>query len=123
MPTPRPPASGQICSQISKEPTTWLRVVGDCVLRPKRTAASLLRSGLMAYLKSALVGIVTGVGTAVIWVFLRVFITIRSIAASESGGLGSVSGGMEDMLMPGIVGFALGFYLMLRRQRARTNKL
>ena len=77
----------------------------------------------MAYLKCALVGIVTGVGTAVIWVFLRVFITIWSIAASESGGIGLVSGGMADMLMPGIVGFALGFYLMWRRQRARTAKL
>jgi len=76
----------------------------------------------MAYLKCTLVGIVTGVGTAVIWVFLRVFITIWSIAASESGGIGSVSGPVADMLMPGIVGFALGFYLMLRRQRARTAK-
>jgi hypothetical protein len=79
----------------------------------------------MAFLKCALVGFVTGVGAAVIWGILRVFMAFRSVAASGSGGLGSVSVGVTDadMLIPSIVGFTLGFYLMRRRQRARTASL
>ena len=76
----------------------------------------------MAYVKCALAGIVSGVITAVVWIVVAVFVSFHSMAASGAGGLGAVSGGAAEMLWPGVVGFAVGFYGMLRRQRARTAK-
>jgi hypothetical protein len=86
----------------------------------------------MAYLKCVLVGIVTGLVATVIWAILRVVVVVLpAIAPSGSGGLTAVSGGVSgsavilgvpQILLAGSVGFALGFYLMRRRQRARTAK-
>ena len=85
----------------------------------------------MAYLKCALVGIATGVAAVVIWAILRLALAVLPIAASGSGGLASVSGGVAgaavvvgvpQILLASIVGFALGFYLMWRRQRARPSR-
>lgn len=91
----------------------------------------LLESGLMAYLKCAAVGIVTGVAAVLIWVILRVgLVVLPIIAPGGSGGLASVSGGVSgsavilgvpQILVAGVIGFALGFYLMRRRQRARER--
>jgi hypothetical protein len=75
----------------------------------------------MAYLKCLLVGIATGVGTAVAWVILRILTAFQGLAATGSGGFASVSGGVVDVYMPLIVGFALGFYLVWRRQQARLG--
>jgi len=80
----------------------------------------MLESGRMTYLKCALAGIVTGVMAGVLWVVLSAFAAFHSVASSGAGGLGAVSFGLAEMLIPGGVGFLLGFYLMLRRQRARS---
>jgi hypothetical protein len=77
----------------------------------------------MAYLKCVLAGGVSGVIAAVAWIAAQIlFILPGSTVASGSGGLGAVSGGLAEVVMPSVLGFALGFYLMLRRQRARTAR-
>ena len=70
----------------------------------------------MAYIKSALIGIATGVATTVAWVGLQLFMLHQQTASSSSGGLGAASG---NLLYPLLGGFALGFLLMLRRERRR----
>ncbi len=76
----------------------------------------------MAWLKCALVGIATAVVAAVAWVTLRILTAFSFVAASGSGGLGSVSGGVAELAYAGIVGFVLGFYLTWRRQQARVAR-
>ena len=70
----------------------------------------------MAYIKSVLVGIATGVATSVAWVSVQVFLLHQHVASSGSGGLGAASG---NPLWPLMGGFALGFLLMLRREKRR----
>jgi hypothetical protein len=77
----------------------------------------------MVYLKCALVGVVTGVGTAIAWASLRLFFAFRSLAAIGSGGLGAVAVRVSEaeIHLSVISGFVLGFYLMWRRQRVRVG--
>jgi len=71
----------------------------------------------MAYLKCALVGILTGTAAAVILPIAGVLLAFHSVASSGEGGLGSVSVGLPSLLLVWLVGFALGFFMMRRRQR------
>jgi hypothetical protein len=70
----------------------------------------------MTYLKCALVGLVAAfmavVGVIAVWLSLF-------LAPTGSGGLVAVSGGLEWILVVAGIGFALGFWLTLRRQRRR----
>jgi hypothetical protein len=78
-------------------------------------------SRAMAYLKCLLVGLVTGIGTAVLWGAARLLIPLLLIRFSHQGGLGSVSIAVPgDLLAPFLAGFALGGFLTRRRQRQRA---
>jgi hypothetical protein len=74
---------------------------------------------VVAYLRCALVGIGAGVAAVVTWGNLRFVMANPPIPI---GGTAAVVIGLQEILLAGIVGFALGFYLMWRRQRTRTAK-
>jgi hypothetical protein len=73
------------------------------------------------YLKCILVGIIAGFATAIACAAAWIFFAFQSIASSSEGGLGSVSVGGRELLLPWIAGFGIGFGLMLRRQRRRAS--
>lgn len=68
----------------------------------------------MTYLKSALVGIVT----ALIAVIIVVLAMLRLWMAEGSGGI-FIAFSEWQILLAALVGFAAGFWFMLRRSRAR----
>jgi len=70
----------------------------------------------VAYLKCTLVGILTGVAAAAVLQIVGVFLVFQGIAATGAGGLVSVSVGTPPIL-PFVMGFGLGFFVMWRRQR------
>ena len=80
------------------------------------------------YLKSSLAGLVTALLACVIAMGLTIaiaFATMRyEVAATGSGGLGAVSFGFSEagleFAFP--VGFAVGFFWMLRRLRRRAGQ-
>jgi uncharacterized paraquat-inducible protein A len=80
----------------------------------------------MAYVKAIVVGVVTGLFTAVLWVFAALILPvwIGSWLASLRGdgvwgGAAVVDSG--SMALAALIGFALGFGWTLRRERRRQR--
>jgi hypothetical protein len=72
----------------------------------------------VTYLKSALVGLVTALIAVIIVVLamLRVWMSVGD-GSGDAGMYLSISS--WQILLAAVVGFALGFWLMLRRSRSR----
>jgi hypothetical protein len=85
----------------------------------------MLDSGLVAYVKCVLVGLITGIGTILIRAVAELVVPItRMMLKSDSaytagGGLlfAESFASLADLILPWTVGFVIGFALMLRRQR------
>ena len=75
----------------------------------------------MTYLKCVLAGLGLAFVAPVVWIGAALFLPfgIGAIPSTGSGGLGAVSIGIESVLMLVAVGFALGFWLMWRRERRK----
>lgn len=70
----------------------------------------------MVYLRSGLVGVLTGVMAAVVWAVGRVLIWVWLQRSSNEGGLASTSIGIGNLILPALVGFAVGFFFMFQRR-------
>jgi hypothetical protein len=72
----------------------------------------------MVYLKRVLAGIVTGAAGAVLWTVIELLVlTMRSADA----GLGASSVALPaDLILPFSIGFAVGFFVIMRRQKRRA---
>jgi hypothetical protein len=66
------------------------------------------------YLKCVLVGLISGTVASAIWVAVRFYPLIRIWLKGE-GGLGAASISELSITLVWLIGFALGFCLMLRR--------
>jgi hypothetical protein len=78
------------------------------------------------FLKSILVGFVTAVVSAVLWVVfwlaVPTLVQSRQIASSGSGGLGVVLDATDiSFLAPAVVGFLIGFVWTFRRASASAR--
>jgi len=75
----------------------------------------------MTYLKCTFAGLGLAFVAVVVSIAALLLLPfgVGLIASSGSGGLGAVSLAMEPMLLAAIMGFALGFWLTLRRQRRK----
>jgi MFS superfamily sulfate permease-like transporter len=74
----------------------------------------------MRYVKAVLAGLLTGVVFAVCTAVVMVRITMSRLN-QDSGGVGHVSFGIPELAIPLGLGFALGFWWILRRTRVRTT--
>jgi hypothetical protein len=74
----------------------------------------------MSWLKCALAGIAVAFVAVVVWILAWLLALLVPAWFSNEGGLGAVSGSSDSMLVVALAGFALGFWLMLRRQRRRV---
>jgi uncharacterized BrkB/YihY/UPF0761 family membrane protein len=73
---------------------------------------------VLAYLKCTLVGLLAGILAMVSWVAIRIAFAFRDLGPTGSGGLGAVSLGISEVIVPVfLTGFGFGFWLMRRRQR------
>jgi len=77
----------------------------------------------MAYLKCTLAGIGVAILAVVGWNVAWLLALLVPAWFSNEGGLGAVSVSSDSMLVVALAGFALGFWLMLRRQRRRALPL
>ena len=83
----------------------------------------------MIYLRSVLIGIVTGVVAAVLWVIAALIVPVflpflLSRLVNDSGGLGASSGYVESgsVMLVLIAGFILGFGWSMRRAHRRMTR-
>jgi hypothetical protein len=75
----------------------------------------------MAYLKCVLAGVAVALAAVVAWNLAWLLALLVPMWVDQgSGGLGAVSVSSDSMLLVALAGFALGFWLMLRRQRRRA---
>jgi hypothetical protein len=66
------------------------------------------------YLKCVLVGFMSGTVASALWVAVRFYPLLR-IWLKGDGGLGATSISELSIILVWLIGFALGFWLMLRR--------
>ena len=77
----------------------------------------------MRFLKASAVGILVGVVAAIIWTYASLQVQISWQMwqqRGQGGGLGAASVNEIETLGAAVVGFALGFFWMMRRS-ARTT--
>jgi hypothetical protein len=75
----------------------------------------------MTYLKCALAGAAAAFAAVLAWSVAWLLVLLVPMWFHQgSGGLGAISVSSDSMLIVALAGFALGFWLMLRRQRRRA---
>ncbi len=74
---------------------------------------------LMRYVKAVLAGLLTSLVFAVCAFSVITFIEVSQVERETGGGIGAVSIGISDaqLLVPVVLGFALGFSWVWRRTR------
>lgn len=78
--------------------------------------------GAVTYLKAVIVGVVTGLLAAVLYVVGRLFLLlVGSMAFSGSGGIGAVSVGSGSATLVLLIGFIVGFAWTIKRSRQRQS--
>ena len=79
----------------------------------------------MTYLKAVIVGVVTGLLAAVLWVVGSVLWPLAGVMTlihSGSGGIGTVSVGIDGaVLLVMLLGFIVGFAWTIKRSRERQS--
>ena len=74
----------------------------------------------MLYLKATIVGLLSGLLLAIAALFLEAQVKMSiAMRASASGGIGSVSAGMESAGPAFLIGFVGAVYWIVRRSRRR----
>ena len=74
----------------------------------------------MTYVKAAIVGVLSGLLAAMLWVAGNLFWPLSgSMAFSGSGGIGAVSVGSGSAVLALLIGFVVGFAWTIKRVRQR----
>jgi hypothetical protein len=74
----------------------------------------------MLYLKATVVGAISGLFFTCVWIFATLVLPLILMSRNESG-IGAVAGDAATPVLAGAVGFAVGFYWVIRRARRLTQ--